>query len=127
MDKLSENDLAQIQSKLELNLPEDVRNKYLESNGYIGPCNVQLLHSYKLDVEDDILHMNKLKKEDWYPDELDQLVLLGSDGTGGVVGYDHKIKKAVIWYPVEGTHYQETANTVTEIWEKIIYLYENET
>lgn len=46
--------------------------------------------------------------------------MVGIDGVGGNIGYDHRIQKAVLWYPVEGDHYDLVSESVSEIWEAIV-------
>lgn len=119
--KLSNEDLDKIESEIGMGLPIDVRNKYLEENGFVGPTNEQLLFAYNVDPSADIVDFNKfLQSEDWLPEELKGLVVVGIDGVGGNIGYDHKINKGVLWYPIEGSHYDLVADTVSEIWEAVI-------
>lgn len=123
--KLSNEDLDYIESEIGLGLPADVRDKYLEENGFIGPTNVQLLFSYKNDPSADIVSFNKfLRSEESLPESLSELVVVGIDGVGGNIGYDHRIQKGVLWYPVEGDHYDMVADSVSKIWEAIIKSYE---
>ena len=123
--KLSTEDINHIESEIGMNLPVDVRNKYMESNGFVSPDNAQLLFSYKTDPSVDIIEFNKfLQSEDWLPGTLKALVVVGIDGIGGNIGYDHSIKKGVLWYPVEGDHYDLVEESVSDIWEVIIANYE---
>lgn len=124
--KLSIEDIHNIESEIGLKLPVDVQNKFLESNGYIGPACTQLLFTYNSEPLTDIVKFNIfMQSEEWFPESLNQLVIVGIDGVGGNIGYDHRISKAVLWYPVEGEHYEMVENTVTEIWDAVIKLYEN--
>ncbi len=128
MKKLSKTDIDTIESELGLLLPSDVREKYLESNGFRGPTGCQLLYTYKTDRDTDIIGINEcIRSEDWFAKSLGQLILIGDDGCGGTVGYDHKINRAVLWYSEDCDEYQETRDTVTEIWNYIDSLYESET
>ena len=128
MNKLSVSDIAEIENRLGLLLPPDVKDKYMESNGFRGPAGCQFLYTYKTDHDTDILGINEcLRSEDWYPEALNQLLMIGDDGAGGTVGYDHKLKCAVLWYSEDGDEYQETRDTVTEIWSYIVSLYDSET
>jgi len=122
---LTVHDLDHIESEIGMALPSDVRNKYLESNGYVAPDNSQLLFSYNIDPSADIVEFNKyLQSEEWLPEALEGLVVVGIDGVGGNIGYDHKIKKGVLWYPVEGEHYDQVLDSVSEVWAKVIAEYE---
>ena len=125
--KLSIEEINNIENEIGLSLPEDVRNKYLESNGYIGPANIQLLFSYNAGEAEDIVKYNLFfQNESWVSDNQRKLVLVGIDGIGGNIGFDHKIGKAVLWYPVEGEHYDLIADSVTEIWQSVIKSYEDD-
>ncbi len=125
--QLSAEVIDYIESEIGLNLPNDVRNKYLETNGFIGPTNVQLLFSYNEDPSLDIIKFNKfLQSEEWLPENLKELVVVGIDGVGGNIGYDHRINKGVLWYPVEGEHYDLVENSVSDVWEAVIKLYEED-
>ncbi len=122
---LTVHDLDHIESEIGMALPSDVRNKYLESNGYVAPDNSQLLFSYNVDPSADIVEFNKyLQSEEWLPEALEELVVVGIDGVGGNIGYDHKIKKGVLWYPVEGDHYDQILDSVSEVWAMVIAEYE---
>jgi len=123
--KLSTVDLNHIESEIGMSLPIDVRNKYMESNGFLSLDNAQLLFSYKTDPSADIIDFNKyLQSEEWLPESIKGLLVVGIDGVGGNIGYDHRIKKGVLWYPVEGDHYDMVAETVSDIWEAVIASYE---
>lgn len=122
---LTVHDLDHIESEIGMALPSDVRNKYLESNGYVAPDNSQLLFSYNVGPSADIVEFNKyLQSEEWLPEALEELVVVGIDGVGGNIGYDHKIKKGVLWYPVEGDHYDQILDSVSEVWAMVIAEYE---
>jgi hypothetical protein len=124
--KLSLEDIEKIESEIGLKLPIDVHEKYLESNGYLGPCNTQLLFTYNGDPEIDIVKFNAfMQAEDWLPENLRQLVIVGIDGVGGNIGYDHRTNKAVLWYPVEGEHFDMVENSVSDIWASVIESYNN--
>ena len=123
--KLSTQDLDLIESEIGMSLPSDVRSKYLESNGFVGPDNAQLLFSYKTDPSADIIDFNTyLQSEEWLPESLKGLVVVGIDGIGGNIGYDHRLKKGVLWYPVEGDHYDRVEESVSDVWAAVIANYE---
>jgi hypothetical protein len=123
--KLSNKDLDHIESEIGMSLPIDVRDRYLKENGFVGPTNVQLLFGYRIDPSADIVDFNKfLQSEEWLPESLRELVVVGIDGVGGNIGYDHRIQKGVLWYPVEGEHYDLVADSVSEVWEAVIRSYE---
>jgi len=53
-------------------------------------------------------------------------LLSGDDGCGRFIAFDTNKKVAVLWHPEDGTVFQETRNFVSELWEYVEGLYENE-
>jgi len=125
MSALTDRDIDQIEEALGLRLPEDVRAQYRASNGLRGPTNCQLLYTYKLSENSDIVRVNSLRSEDWFPPALRSTVLIGDDGVGNLVGYDSDKKRAILWNPEDGDWIQEQRETVTDIWEHIRRFYES--
>lgn len=125
MGKLKEKDLAEMEALLGFKLPDDVQLQYLKSNGFRGPTGCQMLYAFNSNEDTEIVRINKfIKSEEWFPEELSKLVIFGDDGCGGSIGFDYKLNSAVLWYTQDGAEYQETKNTVTEIWQEIESLYE---
>ncbi|MDN2697125.1 SMI1/KNR4 family protein [Janthinobacterium sp. SUN073] len=103
-------------------LPDDVRSMYGLSNGYKGPTDCQLL--YRADADSGIVSMNRLKEEAWFPKQFPSLVLVGDNGCGSLIGFDWATGKAILWNPADGDMIQESRDSVTEIWDYVINLYE---
>lgn len=127
MNKLVSKDILKLESEIGLLLPQDVKDKYLESNGLLGPTDCNLLYKYGPNDQNDIITVNKsLKLEEWFPQSMLKVILLGDDGVGNLVGYKTDTNEAILWNPEDGEWIQETRSSVTEIWEFITELYENE-
>ena len=125
MCALTDQDVDEIEKALGLLLPGDVRAQYRVSNGMKGPTNCQLLYTYKLDDNTDVVRVNLIRDEEWFPMALRSTVFVGDDGCGNLVGYDWKKKQAILWNPEDGEWIQEQRETVTEIWAYIRRFYEN--
>lgn len=110
--------IAELEKLIGLPLPDDVRSMYRMSNGYKGPTDCQLL--YPAEVDGDILSMNRLTEEAWFPKRFHSLVLVGDDGCGNLIGFDWATGKAILWNPGDGDSIQESRGSVTEIWEYVI-------
>ena len=123
MAGLKEHEIDEIEQALGLRLPSDVRDQYLISNGLLGPTNSQLLYSWKEDPETDILRHNAIRSEDWFPDTLKSVILLGNDGCGNNICYDWVTREAILWNPADGDDVQERRPTVKELWSHIEDLY----
>lgn len=127
MDKLSENDISELEESLQAKLPDDVKREYLKSNGLLGPTNCHLLYKYKSEDSYDIEHINKsLKSEVWFPNSMSETMLLGDDGCGNIIGFNSRENVAILWNPEDGNWVQEKRATVTELWQYIRELYGNE-
>lgn len=127
MSELTKQQIKNIEQKLGKYLPEDVVARYLESNGFRGPTECQFLYTFESEKETDIVRVNELiHNEDWFPVELESLLLIGDDGCGSFIAFDTNKKAAVLWHPEDGTEIQETKNTVSEMWEYVEGLYDNE-
>jgi len=116
---LSKDEINSIERGLACKLPPDVRAAYVESDGLLGPLNCYFLYPLYENRGQQIFSMNKLKEEDWFPDTLKSLAILGDDGCGNLVCYDSVGHDAVIWNPADGDWIQERRATVTEIWSII--------
>ncbi len=126
MNKLTLADIADLEKRLVFSMPEDVRQQYLQSNGLLGPTDCRLLYPYNSGAPYDILYMNALKSEEWFPAPLRDVVLLGDDGCGNLVGWHKTQQVAVLWNPADGVWIQEQRSSVSEMWQLIRDLYENE-
>lgn len=115
--------LAELESKIGLRLPDDVRAKYAISNGFKGPTDCQLLYPVKAAAGSDLMTMNELRQESWFPPRFVALVILGDDGCGNLICYDWNASEAVLWNPADGEWVQETRKSVTEIWDHVIHWY----
>lgn len=113
--------VTELEAAIGLQLPEDVRSMYGISNGYKGPTECQLL--YSADVDSEILSMNRLKEEVWFPKQFHLLVLVGDDGCGNLIGFDWSTGRGVLWNPGDGDCVQQSRSSVTEIWEYVIDWY----
>ncbi len=123
MTGLGEKEISGIEQELGLALPDDVREQYRLSNGLLGPTNCQLLYTYQESTENDIVHNNTIRNEEWFPKSFSSVVLLGNDGCGNNVCYDWATKEAFLWNAADGDWVQERRGTVTEIWSFIEELY----
>ena len=92
---------------------------YALSDGYKGPTDCQLLYSAKTD-NTDIVSMNGLRTEPWFPPQFQRMVLVGDDGCGNLIGFDWNTCQAVLWNPADGDQVQLTRPTVTEIWNYVV-------
>lgn len=127
MSKLTKQQITSIEQKLGKSLPVDVVSKYLESNGFRGPTECQLLYTFESEKETDIVRVNKLiHNEEWFPAELASLILIGDDGCGSFIAFDANKNVAVLWHPEDGIEIQETKDSVSELWEYVEGLYESE-
>jgi hypothetical protein len=127
MSNLTKQQIISVEQKLGKSLPKDVFAKYLEFNGFRGPTECQFLYTIELEKETDLLRVNSLiHNEDWFPSELESLLLIGDDGSGSFIAFDTIKEVAVLWHPEDGTEIQETRNTISEMWEYVEGLYENE-
>jgi hypothetical protein len=124
MSALTEQDINEIEKVVGLPLPADVRAQYRASNGLKGPTDCSLLYAYGVD-DADIVSVNKLREEEWFPAAFRSTIIVGDDGCGNLVGYDWDKKQAVLWNPGDGESVQERRETVTEIWAEIKRLYES--
>ena len=113
--------ISELEAAIGLQLPEDVRSMYSISNGYKGPTECQLL--YSADADSEILGMNRLKEEAWFPKQFHSLVLVGDDGCGNLIGFDWATGRGVLWNPGDGDSVQQSRGSVTEIWECVIDWY----
>jgi len=116
---LSEDEIGSIEEALGCELPSDVRAIYMESDGLVGPTDCYLLYPLHENRGHQIFSMNRLKQEDWFPDSLKSLVILGDDGCGNLVCYDSIANDAVLWNSEDGERIQERRATVSEIWDVI--------
>lgn len=126
MAALREHEIDEIEQALDLRLPSDVREQYLISNGLLGPTNCQLLYTWREDPETDILRHNAIRSEDWFPEAMRSIVLLGDDGCGNSICYDWAAQEAILWNPADGEDVQERRSTVKELWCYIEDLYAND-
>jgi|SRR6185295_13962089 len=124
MNALTDQDIIDIEKSVGLALPADVRAQYRASNGLNGPTGCQLLYTYNLYESTDIVRLNKLREEQWFPPAFQSTVLVGDDGCGNLVGYDWNEKQAVLWNPADGEWIQERRSSVTEMWAHIKELYD---
>jgi hypothetical protein len=125
MSGLTAEQVAMIERELRCVLPEDVRMKYADSDGFLGPTDCRLL--YPLNGEYGVLSANKtLKAEAWYPDEHRAFAILGDDGVGNLICFDSAAREAVLWNPADGVRIQEKWSTVSEAWDYVFKAYEND-
>lgn len=127
MAGLSEIEIDEIEQALGIKLPADVREQYLVSNGLLGPTNCQLLYTYKDSLDSDIVHNNKTRNEEWFPESFKAVVLIGNDGCGNNICYDWTTQEALLWNTTDGEWVQERRGTVKEIWAFIGSFYANVT
>ncbi len=125
MAGLSEKEINDIEQALGLRLPTEVREQYRVSNGLLGQTNCQLLYTYQESLDNDILHNNTIRSEEWFPESFKAVVLIGNDGCGNNVCYDWTTKEALLWNAADGEWVQERRATVTEIWSFIEVFYAN--
>ena len=124
MSGVTDAELEALESVLGLSLPADVRSKYLESGGLLGPTDCHLLYPFETNIEHShIVEINGLRSEDWFPRAFASTVFVGDDGCGNLVGYDWSKERAVLWNPADGGQIQEQAATVSEMWEIVRNLY----
>lgn len=121
MNGITTERLIELEAAIGLQLPDDVRSMYGVSNGYKGPTECQLL--YQAGADSEILSMNRLKEEEWFPKQFHSLVLVGDDGCGNLIGFDWATGDAVLWNPGDGDVVQQSRASVTEIWEYVIDWY----
>lgn len=125
MTGLGESEINNIEQAIGLYLPPDVREQYRVSNGLLGPTNCQLLYTYLKSTENDIVHNNTIRNEDWFPESFKSMVLIGNDGCGNNVCYDWATNEAYLWNGEDGEWVQERRETVSEIWSLIGEFYAN--
>lgn len=123
MSKLTDNDIDGIEKSVGLRLPDDVRARYHISNGLTGPTDCQFLYTVGLAAATDILGMNALRNESWFPSQFHSVILIGDDGCGNLIGFDWETHQAILWNPTDGDLVQERKNSVTEMWEYITTWY----
>jgi hypothetical protein len=123
MTEISREILAELEAKIGLSLPDDVRAKYAVSNGFKGPTDCQLLYPAIGGAGDDIVRMNELRQESWFPPRFVALVILGDDGCGNFICFDWNSSEAILWNPRDGEWVQETKKSVTEIWDHVVHWY----
>lgn len=121
MTGVTEERIIELEAAIGLLLPDDVRSMYRMSDGYKGPTDCQLL--YPAELDGDILSMNRLKEEVWFPKQFHSLVLVGDDGCGNLIGFDWATGAAILWNPSDGNSIQESRDSVTEIWDYVINWY----
>ena len=122
---LSEEQINSIEKAINCQLPTDVRAAYSDSDGLLGPTDCYLLYPLEEVRGHQVCAMNKLKEEEWFPEALENLVILGDDGCGNHVCYDPVAREGVIWNPEDGECIQERKATVSEIWSVIRGWYED--
>ena len=122
MSGLSEAEVAAIEKEIGVELSDEIKLAYAASNGLRGPTNIWLLFPSSNDINEDIVHMNTLRDEDWFPRSLTNYAIVGTDGGSGLICVSRH-GNAVIWHPVEGEHFAEQRETVGEIWDLIRQLY----
>lgn len=120
---LRSDEIDALEAELGCPFPADVRNAYLRGNGLRGPTGCWLLFPAKDDETTNIVRMNELKSEDWFPDSMQRFVFVGEDGVGGLIGTSPSAE-AILWYPADGVSIHETRGSVTEIWNVVRRLYE---
>jgi cell wall assembly regulator SMI1 len=121
---LIEEQICSIEETIGCRLPPDVRAAYSESDGLLGPTDCYLLYPLHENRNHQIGTLNRLREEDWFPDNLRSLALLGDDGCGNLICYDPVADEAILWNPEDGDSVQERRPTVTDIWNFIRQLYE---
>ena len=119
---LTRKEIDEIEAIIGLDLPGDVREKYMKSNGFIGE-HCELLYSYLGNTSTDIVAINKQAQEEgWMTSHMKNLIIIGSDGIGGLIGYDHTLKQGVLWYPSE-EKYEFCEASVSAVWDKVVKSY----
>lgn len=120
---LTSKEIDEIEGIIGLALPDDVCAKYLKSNGFISE-HCELLYSYLGNTSTDIVAINKQAQEEgWMTSHMERLIIIGSDGIGGLIGYDHTLKQGVLWYPSE-EKYESYEASVSAVWDKVTKSYD---
>ena len=124
---LSIEEIESIESEVGSLLPPDVREKYLETDGYCGPSECRLLYPLHDSGNHNILRANMLKSEEWFPEVHQNFIILGDDGVGNLLCFDPAVPEAVIWNPADGARIQERRATVSELWDLVFEQYASAT
>jgi hypothetical protein len=66
---------------------------------------------------------SSLRKEDWYPKELGEIIWFGDDGTGNIIGWDDTPSIVILWNPEDGAE-PWFKGTLKEVWEFILNGYQ---
>lgn len=56
-----------------------------------------------------------LREQDWYPNELSDIVWFGDDGVGNMLGWVADESKAILWHPADGAEYWHK-DTLENVW-----------
>lgn len=123
MTAATNENIRELEAAIGLRLPEDVRAKYCAGNGFLGPIDCKLLYPWKADPGYDIVSINELRAESWFPPQFQSLVLVGDDGCGNMIGYDWQTRQALLWNPEDGDYVQQTRDSVSEIWQYVVDWY----
>ena len=124
MPGLTSQDISTLEAELHCALPGDVRMKYAESDGLLGPTNCNFLYPFRSEADTQIVRINHLmKSEDWFPPALSSVAILGDDGCGNYLCFDPQKSRALIWNPADGDWVQDTFPSMTEAWAHIVKLY----
>jgi len=126
MAGLTDTQIDILESEIGCALPPDVRSRYTEADGFVGPTDCKLLYPYVSDTRDQITRVNtSLKFEDWFPSSRRSTVVLGDDGCGNLLCFDPDTNTSLLWNPADGDWIQESFPTVTELWQHVVSQYEN--
>jgi cell wall assembly regulator SMI1 len=121
---LTPQDISTLEAELGCVLPAEVRTKYSESDGLLGPTNCNLLYPFRSEGDTQIVRINRLMKaESWFPPALSGVAILGDDGCGNYLCFDPRQPRALIWNPADGDWVQETFLSMDEAWAYVAKLY----
>jgi cell wall assembly regulator SMI1 len=123
---LTAQQIAALEQQLGCVLPDDVRAKYGESDGLFGPTNCNLLYPYLSDTESQVVRLNALmKSQQWFPDWLPAVAILGDDGCGNYLCFDPAKRRALLWNPADGEWIQQEFPSMTALWAHVTKLYDS--
>lgn len=124
MPGLSPKDIEALEQELGCVLPADVRAKYTESDGFLGPSSCRLLYPYGFADDTQVVQLNSmLKAEDWFPASLTGIAILGDDGCGNHLCFDPNQGRAIKWNPEDGDWIQAEFPTMTDLWAHVLKFY----
>jgi len=124
MSGLSSQEIAALERDLGCVLPADVRAKYSEADGLLGPTNCSFLYPYRMPANTQVVQINVLARaDDWVPDSLAEIVILGDDGCGNYLCLSPSEGSAILWNPADGDWVQERVPSMTALWAHVERFY----